>query len=109
MEGLERILAHGHACRRRLLATGGRIHSACLAKTERRHVYIDVLVGSWIGNVGLMPYADRTIGTNGLIERPPGRQMLSLLVACVSKELLQAAPVLNHDGRAAEPGLSMQK
>src|SRR5690242_3031092 len=100
---LERIAVHSHARRGRLLAARSRIEGAGLAKTEWRHVDVDVLVGSGTGYVSLVPYAHGTIDADGLVERPPSRQMLSLFVSGIGEQLIQAAPVLHHDRRTAEP------
>src|SRR5256885_5312116 len=108
-EKLERILAPRHAGRRRLLVTNGWIYGTRLAQPERRHVYVDVLVGPRRGDVSLVPYADGAVLANGLVKCTPRGQVLGPLVAGVGKQLLHAAPVLDHDGRTPEPSLSVDE
>src|SRR4051794_39139106 len=98
MDGLVFMPWPPQTTRGKLATTGCGLNTCRSAKTEHWHVDVDAFIAPCRDAVCLVPDADRSIGADRAIERPPGGKMLRLLVRGVGQKLLDGTPVLENQG-----------
>ncbi len=80
-----------------------------IGQSEAWHIVVYAFVCAFLDEKRLVPYSDVAAAADLAVECRPGRNMLRRLVLCIPFQLIERAPVLNHDRRSAEPRLVAEK